>query len=146
MRNANNAMIIDPIAEARRYVTNAHEVLRSNGKLDPETNRYEDPKYVRAAGHYLWSGALIALESVFHAKTEKKKRKGKDARVDIDDYLVVVNQRDQKLLRLVIDAYNITHLSMGYDGIQIKTICDDGFRIVNAIIDRCEKMTPSVAA
>ena len=41
----------DPIEEARRYVQNAHDVLRDFGDLNTETGRYEDPKYVRAAGN-----------------------------------------------------------------------------------------------
>ena len=32
------------------------------------------------------------------------------------------------------------HLSMGYDGILKKFICNDGIEIVKNIIDRCEKM------
>lgn len=145
MKNSHLSVDTDPIAEARRYETNARETLRVKGKLNVETNRYDDPKYVRSAGHFLWSGALIALDSVFHVKPEKQKRKGKDSRVDVDDYIAVVSKRDQKLLGLVIDAYNVTHLCMGYDGIQDKEVCQRGFQLVNAIIDRCEMMLPVVA-
>ena len=49
----------NPIEEARRYVDNAKQTLTENGKLNMETHRYEDPKYVRAAGNYLWLGVLI---------------------------------------------------------------------------------------
>ena len=38
------------------------------------------------------------------------------------------------------------HLSMNYDGIQGKTICDEGFRLANDIIDRCSLMIPSNVA
>lgn len=48
----------DLIKEARRYVDNAKIVLSENGKLDKKYKRYEDPKYVRAAGNYLWLGVL----------------------------------------------------------------------------------------
>ena len=40
----------DPIAEARRYVENARKTLNENGELDVELHRYDDDKYVRAAG------------------------------------------------------------------------------------------------
>ena len=146
MKDLNSSVNTDPIAEARRYEMNARETLRVNGKLNTETNRYDDPKYVRSAGHFLWSGVLIALEAAFHVKSEKKKQKGKDSRVDIEDYVIAVNKRDKKLLGLVIDAYNITHLYMGYDGIQDREVCKRGVQSVNAIIDRCEMMLPVAVA
>ena len=31
---------------------------------------------------------------------------------------------------------------MGYDGVGNKKVCDAGFEIANAIIDRCEKLMP----
>ena len=128
--------IIDPISESRRYVANARDSLREKGKLNFATNRYEDPKYVKAAGNYLWLGVLIALEAVFHVNDQKKER------VDVDDYKLALANRDRKLLTWVVDGYNIMHLSMNYDGIQLKSTCDDGFRLANAIIDRCETMLP----
>lgn len=132
--------IDDPIGEARRYVANAHEVLRKHGKLDVEMGRYEDSKYVKAAGHYLWTGSLIALEAVFRVEEKKKKLKGKDRRVSVDDYTSAISDRDNKLLRWVVDGYQIMHLYMGYDGIQSKNTCQDGFDIANNIIDRCETL------
>ena len=69
-------IISDPIRDARRYVKNAQDALRDHGKFDTETGRYEDSKYVKAAGHYLWSGVLIALEAVFHVEEQKKSKKG----------------------------------------------------------------------
>ena len=44
----------NPVEESRRYVENAQRVLRENGDLDVKTQLYQDEKYVRAAGHYLW--------------------------------------------------------------------------------------------
>ena len=133
-------IVKDFISEARRYVANAQDALRNHGKLNAETGRYEDPKYVKAAGHYLWSGVLIALEGVFHVEAEKKKCKGKDNRVSVDDYTAVVSQRDQILLGWVTDGYQIMHLSMGYDGIQSKNVCMEGVFIANNIINRCESL------
>ena len=138
-RDFNPDIIRDPISDARRYVNNARDTLRDNGKLNTETGRYEDPKYVKAAGHYLWSGMLIALDAVFHVKQKKEKKKGDDTRVGVDDYIAVIAKRDRKFLGWVTDGYQIMHLYMTYDGIQSKRTCDDGFRLANEIIDWCEK-------
>jgi len=61
----------NPISEARRYVENAKRTLNENGELDVELNRYNDEKYVRAAGNYLWLGVLMALDAVFHVRADR---------------------------------------------------------------------------
>ena len=124
----------NPIAEARRYVDNARTTLKEKGELNLETKRYEDDKYVRAAGSYLWLGVLMALDAVFHVRKDRR------TRVDINAYLDAVGKRDRKLLDYVNDGYDVMHLYMMYDGIQAKEVCDSGFRLANTIIDRCEKM------
>ncbi|MBO7073917.1 MAG: DUF5618 family protein [Bacteroidales bacterium] len=127
----------DPIAEARRYVENARKTLNENGELDVETKLYQDEKYVRAAGNYLWLGVLMALDAVFNVRTDRRKR------VNINDYLEAVGKRDKKLLSYVNAGYETMHLSMNYDGNHAKGVSDDGFRIANTIIDRCEMMLPT---
>ena len=128
----------DPIEEARRYVDNAHDTLIEKGEYNPQTKRYEDPKYVRAAGHYLWHAVLTALDAVFIVKKNRR------TRVDIDDYQNAIAKRDNKLLDKVNDGYNVLHLNMGYDGVQDKKICDRGFQLTNEIIDRCAMLRPKV--
>lgn len=140
MRDYNKELVYSPISEARRYVSNAHDALREHGQLNIELGCYEDSKYVKAAGHYLWSGVLIALEAVFHVEQDKKKRKGEDTRVSVDDYTSAASSRDQKLLAWITNGYRIMHLSMGYDGIQDKDVCMKGFQLANNIIDRCETL------
>ena len=135
----------DPIEEARRYVDNAKNVLRDNTKVNPETGLYEDPKYVRAAGNYLWLGVLTALDAVFHVKEEKKNKKGKGAHVSVNDYTAAIAKRDQKLLDWVDDGYVVMHLNMTYDGIRDKGVCMRGFSLANTIIDRCETLLPITA-
>ena len=130
----------NPVKEARRYVNNAKDVLRECGDLDPETGHYRDRKYVKAAGHYLWSGVLVILNATF--QVERKN----DGRIDIKDYRMAVGTRDRKLLALVNDAYDTLHLHMGYDGVLNKRICDEGFLIANEIIDRCAAMLPFLPA
>ena len=124
----------DPIEEARRYVDNARETLNEKGEFNAELNRYDDEKYVRAAGNYLWIGVLMALDAVFHVRKDRR------TRVDIQDYKAAVSKRDKKLLALVTDGYNVMHLYMNYDGNQSKGVSDEGFRLANNIIDRCAAM------
>ena len=118
----------NPIEEARRYVENARETLQERGEFDPELRMYQDEKYVRAAGNYLW------LDAVFNVRKDRR------TRADIKDYRDAVGKRDRKLLALVNMGYDTMHLSMTYDGNQSKGVSDDGFRLANSIIDRCEAM------
>ncbi|MBR0177942.1 MAG: DUF5618 family protein [Bacteroidales bacterium] len=124
----------NPIEEARRYVDNARETLHEKGEFNAELNRYDDEKYVRAAGNYLWLGVLMALDAVFNVREDRR------TRVDIKDYREAVGRRDKKLLALVNDGYDVMHLYMNYDGIQSKGVSDEGFRLANNIIDRCAAM------
>ena len=127
----------DPIAEARRYVENARETLREKGELNVEMNRYDDDKYVRAAGNYLWLGVLMALDAVFHVREDRR------TRVNINNYFDAIGKRDRKLLAYVNDGYDVMHLYMNYDGNQSKGVSDEGFRLANTIIDRCEMLLPA---
>ena len=126
----------DPIEEARRYVANAEEVIMK-ANYDPELNRYSDGKYVKMAGNTLWNGCLIALDALFGIS----KRKG---RPDIRKYKEEAAKRDKKLLAAIADGYNTMHLSMGYDGVKGKKICDAGFEYANDIIDRCAMLMPAM--
>ena len=127
--------VVDPIAESRRYVENARQTLKQTGQLNIEGRYYEDAKYVKAAGNYLWLAVLMALDAVFHVKDNKTSN-----RVDVKDYKNAVAQRDKKLSVLVNNAYNVLHLSLNYDGVQMKDVVDSGFRLANDIIDRCATM------
>ena len=124
----------NPIDEARRYVDNARETLETKGELDSEKFEYQDDKYVRAAGNYLWLGVLMALDAVFHVRQDRR------TRVDIVDYRNAVGKRDKKLLSWLNSGYDIMHLYMNYDGNPSKGLCDQGFAYANKIIDRCATM------
>ena len=100
------------IEEARHYVDNAHDTLNRNEYYDPETRSYDDEKYVRSAGHYLWHAVMLALDAVFYVRQDRR------TRVDIDAYREAVGKRDRKLL----------------------ATCDEGFLLANDIIDRCERL------
>ena len=119
------------IKEAYRYVDNAREILKERGQLDEEKFEYQDDKYVRAAGNYLWLGVLMALDTVFHVREDRR------TRVDINAYEAAVAKRDKKLLSWLDSAYDIIHLYMTYDGNPGKKLCDNGFEYAIRIIDRC---------
>ena len=125
----------DPIEEARRYVTNAQEVIQK-AKYDLELKSYTDSKYIKAAGDYLWKGCLIALDALFGIS----KRKG---RPDIRKYKEEAAKRDRKLLNSVNIGYNTMHLAMGYDGNTDKRVCDAGFANANDIINHCARLMPA---
>ena len=122
----------DPIQEARRYVENANTLLTEKAELDVESQHYQDRKYVKMAGNTLWNGVLYILNKTFNIK--------KKGGLSINDYREILEKRDRKLLTYVNDGYNILHLSMGYDGIQEKSICQKGIQVANEIIERCRKM------
>ena len=124
----------DPIAEARRYVANAEEIIQKS-KYDPEIKMYKDKKYVRIAGDTLWKGCLIALDAVFGV------RKGK-GRPSIKKYQEAVAKRDGRLLQYVNTGYETMHLVMGYDGNKSKKVCDAGFEYANTIINYCASLMP----
>ena len=124
----------NPIEEAQRYVDNAKQTLKENGEYDRSLNRYNDDKYVRAAGHYLWNAVLIVLNAVFGVKTKTRPHP------DIKDYKEAVGKRDRKLLALVNDGYINMHISMGYDGNPQKSVADTSIGLANDIIARCAAM------
>lgn len=127
-------IVTDPVAEARRYVENAKNLLAEHGKLDFETQLYQDRKYVRMAGNTLWNGVLLIIDAVFHVKRIGRKHP------DVIDYRDEISKRDKKLLALFVTAYETIHVYMGYDGNLSKANSMDGIRLANEIIDRCAVM------
>ena len=125
--------------ESAEVAFNAIMTFKKKEKYDPETDSYNDKKYVRAAGHYLWSAVLLILDAVFNVKT------GKQPHPDIKDFRNIIVKRDKKLLTLVNTAYETMHITMGYDGNQRKAICNEGIKLANEIIDRCELMMKKAA-
>ena len=119
----------NPIEEARRYVANAKETIKK-ANYDPELKSYTDKKYIKTAGNILWSGCLIALDTVLQV------RKGK-GRPSIEKYKEAAGKRDRTLLHYINLGYETMHLVMGYDGNREKQVCDAGFERANLIINRC---------
>ena len=128
----------NPIDEARRYRDNAKEIL--SDKAIKEDGYYRDSKYVKLAGHAMWTGCMLALD---YALGIKKKR---GSRKTIDDYKAAAAKADKKLLNYVVSGYNLMHLFMGYDGEKDAEVAVLGFKTMNAIIDWCENRTSNVSA
>ena len=124
----------DSIKEARRYVANAEETIQK-ANYDTKLKMYTDSKYIKTAGDILWKGCLIALDAVLQI------RKG-TGRPSIEKYKEAAEQRDRKLLAAIVSGYDLMHLTMGYDGVKNKKVCDAGFESANAIIDRCALLCP----
>ena len=122
------------IEEARRYVANAKDAIRK-AEYDPELNIYKDSKYVKTAGNILWNGCLVALNAALNIEKSK-------GRPSIKTYRDAAAKRDKKLLAYITAGYDTMHLFMGYDGSKQKKVCDAGFEIAQAIIDRCEILLP----
>lgn len=131
----------NPIEEARRYVSNAKEVIQK-ANYDSTLKMYTDGKYVKMAGNTLWNGCLVALDAALGIYKGKGKGKG---RPSIEKYEEAAGKRDRKLLAAIVTGYDTMHLYMGYDGTKNKKVCDAGFEKANAIIDRCALLYPGEA-
>lgn len=121
----------NPIAEAKRYLDNAKEILRD--KAQKHGNYYSDSKYTRMAGNTMWNGCLIALAYALDVKPQRGQR------IDINDYKKAATKRSKKLVNDVTEGYNIMHLSMGYDGTKSVGVIQSGIEIMNSIIEWCSR-------
>jgi hypothetical protein len=124
------AELSNPIEEARRYVENAREILKS--KASPFEGYYLDSKYVRIAGHVAWTGVLHALETIMKVKDSEKTK-----RVEYSDYVNAIPKKEKVAKAQFESAYGLLHLAMGYDGIKHKPTVDNGIKIAKDIIDWC---------
>jgi hypothetical protein len=98
----------NPIKEAERYLQNAKQILSE--KAGKDGDYYDDPKYVKMAGNTAWNGVLVALDGTL----DVPKKKGQ--RLSIADYQDAVFKKDRKMMKPLQSAYQILHLSLGYDG------------------------------
>ena len=122
---------ISTIEEARRYLSNAKQILRE--KAIKEDELYKDKKYVKMAGHTAYIGVLEALDVVFGDK--KKGRKS------VDWYREELSAEDKKMLALFIEASNTLHLAMSYDGNRIVSVSNGGLDVAEKIINWAEQKT-----
>ncbi|MDR0618976.1 MAG: DUF5618 family protein [Bacteroidales bacterium] len=123
----------NPIKEAERYLNDARHILSEKAIKDGPL--YSDPKYVKLAGHAAWSGVLVALDGVLSVRKNLKPRQ----RPDIQDYLDAINKKDKKMPRYVKTAYDLLHLSMGYDGILSYKIAQEGLNMGKNVVSWAAK-------
>jgi hypothetical protein len=121
----------NPIREAKRYLDNASTILKE--KAMKENDRYSDRKYVKLAGHAAYTGVLVALDGFFGIKTKKRK--------DVNWYKEQLASIDKKVLGNFVDAYELLHLYMGYDGTQNAIVAQQGLKRADEIIQWVEQRT-----
>lgn len=121
----------NPVLEAKRYVENARTILRE--KAIKEDDQYTDRKYVKLAGHAAYTGVLVALDGFFGVKTKKRK--------DVNWYKEQLASVDKKLLNNFVNAYELLHLYMGYDGTREALVAQAGLKRADEIIQWVEQRT-----
>lgn len=120
---------MDQIQEAKRYLTNAREILSEKGQK--EDGLYQDIKYVKMAGHTAYTGVLVALDELLGKKTKGRK--------DVEWYKENLAKLDKKLLNSFVAVYYTLHLSMSYDGNPIAGSAMAGLDEAEKIIDWVER-------
>ncbi|MCF0069977.1 DUF5618 family protein [Dyadobacter sp. CY261] len=121
----------NPVLEAKRYVENARTILRE--KAGKENEMYTDRKYVKLAGHAAYTGVLLALDGLFGVKTKKRK--------DVNWYKEQLASVDKKVLNNFVNAYELLHLYMGYDGTREAVVAQAGLKRADQIIQWVEQRT-----
>ena len=122
-----------PIREAERYLQNARQILSE--KAGKDGDYYNDSKYVRMAGNTAWNGVLIALDAVLNVRSTMKKGQ----RPGFNDYQTAIAQKDNKMPRILLNAYDLLHKSLGYDGITRYKVVQDSLNQAKIILDWAEK-------
>ncbi|KAA0990539.1 DUF5618 family protein [Dyadobacter aurulentus] len=120
---------MESITEARRHIANAKNFLSVNAKK--QDGIYLDRKYVKIAGHTAYTGVLLALDELLPG-TKKKTRKG------VEWYQKELSVLDKKVMSNFATAYELLHLSMGYDGSKSVRIANIGLEEAEKIIDWVE--------
>lgn len=126
----------DPIAEAIRYQENAKQIILDNEKI--VDGCYDDGKYVKMAGHTMWTGCLIALDYALQIKVKGRK--------DIKDYKTAAAKRSKKLVDAITFGYITIHLNLSYDGDKRVSTMKEGRRLADEIIEWCRNNAATPAA
>ncbi|MCL1933764.1 MAG: DUF5618 family protein [Candidatus Azobacteroides sp.] len=122
-----------PIREAKRYLQNARQILSE--KAEKDGDYYNDSKYVKRAGNTAWNGVLVALDAVLPVRANLKKGQ----RPDFKDYQAAISQKDSKMTRPLLWAYESLHKVMGYDGNARYKIVQDSLDQAKMIVAWAEK-------
>lgn len=127
------AQLKHPIREAERYLQNARQILSE--KAEKDGDYYNDCKYVRMAGNTAWNGVLIALDSVLSIHENLKKGQ----RPDFRDYQKAIAQKDNKMNHVLLNAYELLHKSLGYDGVTDYKVVQSSLDKAKIILDWADK-------
>jgi len=127
------AHLTHPIREAERYLQNARQILSE--KAEKDGDYYNDSKYVKMAGNTAWNGVLVALDAVLPVRENLKKGQ----RPDFKDYQEAIAQKDSKMIRPLLWAYESLHKVLGYDGNPRYKIVQDSMDQAKIVIDWAEK-------
>lgn len=134
VQNSMGVLPIPHIQEARRYLSNAKEILSE--KAGKSGKFYSDKKYVRVAGNTAWNGILEALDGTFDIRESMKKNQ----RPDVKDYQQIIGKRNQTKLKVFNVAYDTLHKALGYDGNLSVAIVQEGLAEAEEIINWCESI------
>jgi hypothetical protein len=122
-----------PIKEAERYLQNARQILSEKAKK--EGDYYNDSKYVKMAGNTAWNGILLALDAVLNVRSGMKRGQ----RPDFKDYQAAIARKDGKMSRPLLNAYDLLHKSLGYDGVTRYKVVQDSLDQAKLIIEWAER-------
>jgi hypothetical protein len=122
-----------PIREAERYLQNARQIL--SDKAEKDGDFYNDGKYVKMAGNTAWNGVLVALDAVLGVRAGLKKRQ----RPEFKDYQEAIAQKDRKMTRPLLNAYELLHKSLGYDGVTNYKVVQNSIGIAKDILDWADR-------
>jgi len=126
---------MDSILKAKRYLTNAKDILREKALKDD--GYYQDAKFVKMAGHTAYTGILVALDDLLGKKSKNRK--------DVDWYKSHLSKMDKKALNSFLTAYQILHLDMAYDGAKSAKLAATGLEEAEYIINWLETRTTIAA-
>jgi len=93
------------------------------------------------AGDTAWHGVLLAIDYWMEKEGHKINRK---KRVNVSYYQDFLAQKNWKILNYFNSAYNILHLSMGYDGELNAKIAKTGIELAEEILDWVKKYVPEL--
>lgn len=119
------------VETARVHIENARDILSKKG--NKKEGYYQNPKYVKMAGHTAYTGVLAALDELIQGKLKIRPKKGD--RENVLFYRDNIGKINKKKLNDFNHVYNVLHRSMGYDGEGKATLVSEALDTGENIID-----------